>query len=147
MKTKFYTFKPKKFFYRVEVKTRMYGGETIESLYWDNMTLDQSVKWSWYFRYRAALLQVANPKTYVDISNGPYDPTPKDQADIYRRRLIARKRKITEWNNKLQKAKDTWNELFPIENDHFYKKAVAKIAKDEEDLANLKQIIHSLENG
>jgi hypothetical protein len=137
----------KKYFYRIDLKTKRFGGEHIESLYWDGFTLDQHVRWLWYFRYRAALLQVKHPKLCVEEAWGPYDPNPADQAEILNRRLIARKRKITEWKNKLRKAEETWNELFPIEDDLFYKKAVAKIAKDELLLSELKQTINSLKHG
>ena len=52
-----------------------------------------------------------------------------------RNRVIAKKRKLTEFRNKLQNAIDTWDELIPIEEHPYWCKVQNKIKQLEEDLS------------
>lgn len=103
-------------------------------------------KWKWYFEYRAALYKVKNPRHVVELTTGSYDfiPTIDQEKKRLRDKIIGKKATITKYENLLQKAKDTWNLLFPIEDDLHYKKCVLKIDKLkceltllEKDLINL----------
>ncbi|MGE5317672.1 MAG: hypothetical protein ACM3ME_06725, partial [Chloroflexota bacterium] len=51
-----------------------------------------------------------------------------------RNRVIAKKRKLTEYRNKLQHAVDTWNELMPIEEHPSWCQVKNKIKRLEIEL-------------
>jgi hypothetical protein len=52
-------------------------------------------------------------------------------------KIRAKKSKITQYKNKLEKAKITWSSLFPIEDDIDYQRAVEKIKRLEFELRSL----------
>lgn len=101
--------------------------------HWGNMTLDQRLKWGWYFRYRAARYQVENPRSDVDFMWGS---TPKENREEINHinKLRSKKAKITEFTNKLAKARDSWTGLFPIEQDSLYQQAAAKVERLKAEL-------------
>lgn len=98
-------------------------------LKWTNLRFELRVKYDWYFKYRAALLQVKYPKYIVDVSWGNEPAQGRSLEQIHAARIKSKKAKITEYTNKLNKITSTWNELFPIEEEENYKKAVAKIER------------------
>jgi hypothetical protein len=101
--------------------------ELIEVIKWVNLRIDIRMKYDWYFKYRAALLQIKYPKYTVETIFG-YQPATGKTAEQLKLNLIkAKKAKITAYKNKLKKAEETWDSLFPISEDFFYKKAVEKI--------------------
>lgn len=53
------------FWFRIKVYTKR-GGEMVETLYWELLPFEVRMKWDWYFKYRAALLQVKYPRFVVD---------------------------------------------------------------------------------
>jgi len=76
-----------------------------ETLIWENMTFDFVYRWAWYFKYRAALLQVKYPKLYVDLvgwHSVPEDRT-KEQIDLQyiKQRRTTCRRMITKYSNAL----------------------------------------------
>lgn len=118
----------------------------IEFLSWSNMKWELRLKYNWYFIYRAALLQVKYPKHSVESYWGNEPAKGKTLDEILQSKIRAKKSKITEYKNKLQKFKDAYNSLFPIEQDKDYHKAWAKIIALEielEDLLNEKEQINS----
>lgn len=98
-------------------------------------------KWKWYFEYRAALYKVNNPKHVVELTTGSYDfvPTIDQEKKRLRDKIAGKKATITKYENLLKKAIETWNQLFPIEEDPLYKKCVLKIEKLK---CELKEIIN-----
>ena len=52
-------------------------------------------------------------------------------------KIVAKKRVISKYRNKIQMAKNEWNELFPIEEYPLYKKAMEKINRTQTELNNL----------
>jgi len=42
----------------------------LESKCWDGMRYDTRLKFDWYFRYRAALLQIKYPRAVVELYHG-----------------------------------------------------------------------------
>lgn len=136
---------PKTYYHSIKVKIE-HNGDVIKHLYWDNFQLHQVTKWRWYFNYRAALLQVQYPKGIIDHNWGAVPANKKTAKVILRNRMIAQKRKITEYKNKLQKAEDSWNQIFPITDDPMYKKCEEKIEKHQLELSKLKIEIHELNN-
>jgi hypothetical protein len=107
----------------------------------NDMTVDFFQRWKWYFKYRAALLRVKNPKAYIDYVHGPYEYIlPENQ---YKKKLEnnikAAKSKLTEYSNKIARAKANWSEIFPIEDHPGWKKTKEKKEYYELRLQILKQ--------
>jgi hypothetical protein len=112
-------------------------GEVIYSYNNRNLRFEVVQKWKWYFEYLAALQKVKNPKSYVHLSIGSEQPDKKTEYDIMKNRQVAKKRKITEYENKLEIAKRKWSSLFPIEEDPLYKKALDKVNRLKNELVDL----------
>jgi len=121
------------------VSTKM-GGDRIEVLRWDKLPWDVRCKWSWYFKYRAALLQVKYPKAEVDHSWGNESATGNLLANIKSNQIRAKKGKITEIKNKLELARENWSELFPIEDYEPYQKAMAKLFRLNTELKEMEEL-------
>lgn len=109
----------------------------IECLCWSKLPWEVRTKWAWYFKYRAALLQVKYPRFNVESYWGHEPAQGKGLEQIVKNKIKAKKAKVTEYKNKLELAKKTWNFLFPIEQDESYIKAVQKINKLEFELRAL----------
>lgn len=97
--------------------------------YRNGMTFEFYCKWLWYFEYRVALLRVKYPKCKVEMRHGSYDYIlPSDFYETKLRNLLtASKAKKTEFENKIQKARENWNSFFPIEEDVSWNKVQAKL--------------------
>ena len=117
------------------------GSEEKLRLYWE-VPWRLRIKYNWYFKYRAALLQVQNPKLYVEMTWGNFDNLSVEERTAIdkRNKIIAKKRKITEFENKIELAKNTWDELFPIEEDKMYKLAVEKLSRLKTELILLHHV-------
>lgn len=104
-----------------------------ESLYWFDLPWAVRVKWNWYFEYRAALLKVKYPRFQVVHTWGNEAPATLTGKQVVIRSLnnlrLARVRKITELERKIQAVKDNWQEIFPFESHELYQKVVAKIER------------------
>lgn len=98
-------------------------------------------KWNWYFRYRHALLQVQYPQFKVESTWGNYEVKQEHIVHLQsiKNRIVAKRRKITEINNKLEKARKHWDELFPIETNPLYHKAIKKLDRIKQELIELEQ--------
>ena len=96
---------------------------------WDNMSFDQYNKWKWYFRYRQALIQVQNPRFFVDLvqSNYKYIPNEVQIKKRLQNKIINNKGMLTKWINRLEKYVNNWVSLFPIDDDKAYIEAKKKI--------------------
>ena len=111
--------------------------ELVEFLSWSGLKWHLRIKYDWYFKYRSALLQVKYPKFTVDTCWGNEPAQGKTLEQIRQNKIRAKKSKITEYKNKLQKVKDNWSCLFPIQEDINYNKALTKIIALESELALL----------
>lgn len=101
---------------------------------WRGMTYEQFAKWKWYFRYRCALLQIQYPRLEAEIHWGSMEPDKRTEKNILENRIRAKKGKITEVQNKINKAIKEWNEIFPIEQDPLWPRAVGKLERLKEEL-------------
>jgi hypothetical protein len=112
---------------------------------WDGFTAQMAIRWKWYIEYRAALVKVEHPRRYVEIREYRYEAD-ENQAlkKVLENRLLSAKRKRTEWNNKLAAFVEGWQELFPVEEDIRYRKAVEKIQEKERSILSLHKQIASL---
>ena len=113
--------------------------DVIFSLFWDGLPFFVRIKYDWYFRYRAALLQVQNPKLEVVVFWGNEPAVGKPLSDILRNKIIRKKGKITEYENKLRLAAKHWNSLFPIEEDDTYIKYCQKLERLKAELTEIQQ--------
>lgn len=120
--------------------------EIVECLKWSGLKWELRLKYDWYFKYRAALLQIKYPRFEV-ISNWGNEPAQgKTLNEILDGKIRVKKAKITEYKKKLQRFKDSYNELFPMRQNKDYQKALAKILSLEielEDLLNEKEKINT----
>ena len=57
------------FFRTIWVYTKV-GGKLVENHTWENLSYQMISKWEWYFKYRAALLQIKYPKYWVKLIKG-----------------------------------------------------------------------------
>jgi hypothetical protein len=121
----------------LNIKVINHKREIIEFLSWSGLKWDLRLKYDWYFKYRAALLQVKYPKFEVQTHWGNEPATVKTLEAIRQDKIRAKKSKITQYKNKLEKAKITWSSLFPIEDDIDYQRAVEKIKRLEFELRSL----------
>lgn len=104
------------------------------------------MKWRWYFDYRAALYKVQHPRHTVDVFWGSYDfvPPAEQQIKDLKNKIISQKRKITEYKNKIKSWEKSWNKLFSIQDEDFYKKATEKIKRKEVELRESEEKMKAL---
>lgn len=135
------------FFVRITVivKQHDYTTEPVANFFWDRMSAESRKRWDWYFKYRAALLQVMYPRYHVEFVWGTYSKPTDEMIIAVRNQWISAKRKVTEYENKLQKAKDNWNEIFPIEEDVRYKNTVKYIDEKKSKVFLLRCELDDLE--
>ncbi len=95
----------------------------------DTMTFDFFKKWRWYFEYRQALYKIQNPRHITEITWGSYESKTANEEinEKLKNAITGAKAQITKWENLVDQAKKNWNELFPIEDDAMYIKAIQKI--------------------
>lgn len=105
----------------------------------NEMTVPFYQRWKWYFEYRAALLIIKNPKAYTELQHGTYQYILKDDEILKKKedKIRGKKANITKLKNKVKEIKIQWNELWPIEENENYKKALAKISVMEAELEEL----------
>lgn len=124
--------------YWVVIKVRKkLGGEQVEFLKWNDLRYELRLKYDWYFKYRAALLQVKYPKYHVELAFGDEPVTQKQFEDVLLGKIAARKRKIAQHQSSLFAARQNWNELFPIEQHPDYVKATEKLNRLIKELEDL----------
>lgn len=97
--------------------------------YRNEMKPDFFVRWRWYFEYRAALLRVKHPKSFIKIESGPYEyvlPEAEYRAKV-RNAYLSNKRQYTKALNLLNSIRQNWSELFPIEDNPEWSKVQRKL--------------------
>jgi len=123
------------FWVAIVIEERL-GGPRIGFLKWENLTWDVRNKWGWYFKYRAALAQVQNPRAYVDMRWG-ITPKPKSDLIDLQNKIRAKKAKITEISNKMEVVRSNWREMFPVTEHPKYQAAAAKLERLKQELESL----------
>ena len=111
--------------------------EKVEFISWQGLRWELRIKYDWYFKYRAALMQVKYPKFEVQIFSGKEPATGKSLEEIRQLRIRAKKAKITEFSNKLKKLENDWSSVYPIEILPDYHKSVQKLKRLEFELLAL----------
>lgn len=101
------------FWYMIKCYSKFGNGELLEYLKWDDLTFEMMTKWKWYFEYRAALLKVKYPKSYIEIQQDKKEINESSSSQLQGYR---RKKEITELKRKIS----------------LYKGAVIKYEKEQE---------------
>lgn len=123
----------------IKVKTRFGSGDLVEFSKWDGLRFELRMKYDWYFKYRAALCQVKYPKYDIELSWGNEPASPKHMNDVIKGKITAKKRVVTETENKLRKAESSWTEIFPIDEHPLYSKAKGKLSRLKLELAVMEE--------
>ncbi len=118
----------------VTIKVYDTSHDLVDFLQWANLRYETRLKWDWYFKYRAALLQVKYPRAEVRIMSGSQPAQGKTRQQLVAQKIKAKKAKVTEYRRKMQLAVMNWNSLFPIEENASYLKALAKIERLEAEI-------------
>lgn len=104
-------------------------------------------KWNWYFKYRAALFQVQNPKNLVEFFCGSEEPDLRTRRDFIKLKIVTTKRMLTKLTNELEKHKEwllSYN-IFGLEGDDGrIIKAERKIEKYRTELEILEDELNNL---
>ena len=119
------------FWYDIFVSDKQ-GGNTISELHWNNLTFDCRTKWNWYFDYRAALLKVKYPKSYIEKRWGSKEINNESPRDLQWRKLIARRvtvnRLVTKFSNAILKYENNERtKLIPDFENPTYLRTVNKL--------------------
>ena len=127
----------------IGVRAKINPFDCIETLSWDGLTNELMFKYKWYFDYRHALLKVKYPRKTVDFIHYRYTPettTELERAETRKKNMIAAKRrKITEIENRIREEQQKWSELFPLADHVNYKKAVEKMNRLKFEINSLQQ--------
>lgn len=120
-------------FYKIVLRKKQ-GDDALQVLLWTDLRFELRTKWDWYFKYRAALLRVQHPRFYIEETYGHQVATKRTESQVLESRLRAKKAKITEITNKIQKYKDQYSELFPITEDYAYQIAIERLSRLKSEL-------------
>lgn len=136
--SKGFKFQPQAFYRRIDVSEKL-GQPVIESLFWGNMRIDTVIKWDWYFKYRAALLQVKYPRYRVELQMWSKEPTGLTKQQIedknLRNRITTCKRMVTKLTNAIDLyEKEESLKLIPDWEYPNYLKVKAKREKYQNEL-------------
>jgi hypothetical protein len=142
---------PMIFFFRINVFKNGRAAGVDETILWEDKDLMRFMRWRWFMNYRAALLQVKYPRAIVEVNKGRrVELTEEEKFEVIKTRLknriTARKRKITEWQNKLKKFEEEWDKKYAQElfsplyvEDPNFDKAMNKIAHSKKQLIELQE--------
>ena len=137
--------------YYFNIKVYGPGRELVECLSYSGLRWELRLKWDWYFKYRAALLQVTYPRHTVEIFQGSEPATGKTLEQLENNKIVALKGKITRANNILSACeKDfyTWQksytEIFPIQNHPAYVAYSLNIAMAKNKVKDLEEKLNNV---
>lgn len=117
----------------------------VEQYQWYYMSSDIVKRWHWYFKYRAALLQVKYPKFIVELSSTTSDIKSKtQQINLIERKIKAKKSKVTEFRNKAESIRASHKELFPVEDHPAYIKFIEIERIKRAELQELESVLSKL---
>ena len=103
---------------KISLHRNTYKASDAKVMYYKkDLTFELFNRWKWFFRYRAALIQVQHPKQFVELEFIKVKFTPDLQVLLKRAKdkFIGAKATLTKYQNKKKEMEDNWNELFPIE--------------------------------
>lgn len=133
-------------FYIINVLTKYGNGTLVEKYKWQGLRWELRNKYDWYFKYRAALLQVKYPKYYIETRWGHEPAVGKTKLQLLAQKLITAKSKHTKASNLLKTAEEKWNYLFPIQDDKDYIRATEKVNRLKFELQAIQIEFNTLKN-
>ncbi|MPT35602.1 MAG: hypothetical protein E2604_11075, partial [Flavobacterium sp.] len=125
------------FWYAIVVKDEKHNWINELCLKWDNLPWQVRCKYGWYFKYRAALLQVKYPKYHIEQSWGVKPPDTKTTLKYLKDKIASKKRMVTKIKNALDEYTDKLEstELFGIDGaNKAFKNTKEKLRKYEFEL-------------
>ena len=143
------------FWIHIKVTDKL-GGNLIECLEWNDLPWEVRKKYRWYFKYRAALLQIKYPKYEIEMTWGSLEPESGNQKiRIHGNKLKAKKASITKCENiineincNLNKHRSNWLEVFPIEESPQYKNELDRLNNLELKLEKVKnELVELIQKG
>jgi hypothetical protein len=133
------------------IKVRNERREIVENYSWSGLRWELRLKYDWYFKYRAALLQVKYPRYEVQVVWGNEPATGKTLEQIREQKIRAKKAIITKKQNKLDifiqefvQYQYNYRSLFPIEQEADYQKHTASIALAKAKIKKLEEELKSM---
>jgi hypothetical protein len=94
------------YWYSISVRPKA-GAKWIEYCCWKNYSIELFQRWKWYFKYRAALLQIKYPRYIVNQNWGAEKSTglTKSQLEekLNKNELTTAKRMVTKITNAIEK--------------------------------------------
>ena len=113
---------------KIICRTKM-AGEVIEILKWSQLPWHTRLRFDWYFKYRAALLQVKYPHYHIEHHWGNEEPTAVQIAQAKKYALSNARAQVTKIQNAIDKYVANWNSMFPYHDEPDYKKALGKLTE------------------
>jgi hypothetical protein len=122
--------------------------EPIESLSWI-FHASIVLRWDWYFKYRAALMQVKYPKAHITFSINMYEEDSRSKLQQALAEEIKRRTQITRIKNRFSAAVKQWRQndplgLTPIEEHPNYDMFQDRLLHMEDDYQSLLERIEHL---
>lgn len=115
--------------------------------FWEGLRLQQITGRNWYFRHIAAKLQIENPKRIFVFHTHRTTNEQDAQKAAFKQlvnKQVSAKAKVTQFTNRIEQYKATWNSLFPIEDDEVYQKAMAQLENKKCHLETLTKEVEAL---
>ena len=138
------------FFYNIKVMATK-PGDVIQFLSWSGLRWELRIKYDWFFKYRAALLQVEYPKYIVETTWGSEPAQGKTLEELITTKVRSKRATITKSRNKLaafvqefETYKSGYSKLFPIEGEADYKRYIASIELAEAKIKRLEAELKEL---
>lgn len=111
---------------------------------WENLPFHTYMRFRWYFRYRAAMIQVQHPKQLVEILETRQQLSIQQAEELHlKNKIIRAKADITKINNAIEKHRPRHQPTFfepTFEDTIAYKKALEKLDQLRLKLQNLEEL-------
>jgi hypothetical protein len=125
--------------------------EKVEFLSWSGLKWELRLKYDWYFKYRAALLQVKYPRYEVQTIWGNEPATGKTLEEIRKGKISSKKATITKVKNNLtgylgefEQYKMNYSEIFPITDQLKYQEFMTNIGLFNDKIKRLEFELRSI---
>lgn len=143
-----FQFTPVVHWVKIVVFKKGYGSEVIKTIIWDGLPFPLRTKWDWYFKYRAALEQVNNPRSHVHFTWGNTPAEGKPLTQQLKDRLTSRKALVTKTENAIRKYENANQKLliWEKETDEMYQKALEKLSNYRDEMHEAEQELNHAQN-
>ena len=113
---------------------------------WEGLRFDQMQRWSWFFRYMAALAQIQHPRMCVDHSWGSVKvSTHEAQIHLAALSVAARRGMLTKHLDKVEAFKRKHSTLFPYDQHELWPQVLLKECRLRQELAEAEERLKQLQ--